>query len=172
VRRYTQSCLQFLFILALRCNSSGPLSSDLSYKRETKARQVQCICPYVHFTTIRLRARKRTRPKILLLRRHMGTDIKVEDIHRHTHSSARVGNLEKKRSAMPADRSNLTYINYTCNVSLHRRTRQQEVDLIIAVSYNQSQHPSSQVPVGILPYLLRYSITLKHVCRYAIVVSR
>jgi hypothetical protein len=73
---------------------------------------------------------------------------------------------------MPADRSNLTYINYTCNVSLHRRTRQQEVDLIIAVSYNQSQHPSSQVPVGILPYLLRYSITLKHVCRYAIVVSR
>lgn len=61
-------------------------------------------------------ARKRTSPQILLLRRQMRTDIKIKDIYRQPHRRTRIGNIHNTR-----------------HVSLHRRTRQQQVDLVIAV---------------------------------------
>lgn len=87
----------------------------------------------------------------------MRADIEIEDIHRQAHGRTRIRN-----------------INNTRDMSLHRRTRQQEIDLVVVVAFAKV---STITPAVYLkekedsPYRLRYSITLKHVCRYAIVAS-
>lgn len=48
----------------------------------------------------------------------MRADIKVEDIHRQSHGRAGIG-----------------YIHDSRDMALYRRTRQQEVDLVIVVAY-------------------------------------
>lgn len=68
-----------------------------------------------------------------------------------------------------------TYIDDTRYMALYRRTREEEVYLIIIVScyfHIISTPPSLQQKDINLPNRLKYSMTLKHVCRYATVASR
>jgi hypothetical protein len=65
-----------------------------------------------------LRAGKCTASQVPLLRRLMRTDVEVEDIHRQAHSRARVW-----------------YIYYSGHVALHWRAGQQQVDLVVIVSW-------------------------------------
>ena len=62
-------------------------------------------------------AGKRARPEITLLGRKMRANVKVKDIHGQPHSRTRIGNIDD-----------------TSHMALNRRTRQQEVDLVVVVT--------------------------------------
>jgi hypothetical protein len=67
-------------------------------------------------------------------------------------------------------------IHNTSDMALHWRTAEEEVDLVIVVSYDSNisiGRPGMDLQSSQdLPYRRRYSITLKQVWRYATVASR
>lgn len=99
------------------------------------------------------------RPQVPLLWLCLWSNIKVKNVNRQTHRRARIGNVHN-----------------SSNVALNWRTRKQKIDLIVIVACeSQRGFPHGIVRVKYrhdLPYLRRYSITLKQVWRYAMVASR
>lgn len=105
-----------------------------------------------------LLARKGTSPHIHLLRWSGGRDIKVEDIHRQSERGTGVGNLSGRGKIQPSSArctsatrprderaQNLnekreqrfdltTHIHDPRNMPLHRRTAQQQIDLIVIIA--------------------------------------
>jgi hypothetical protein len=127
----------------------------IGFQKTTYLQQEHKHPLYYSPTCAYLRAGERASTEVPLLRRKMRADIEVEDIHRETHRRARV-----------------RYVHNTRNVSLYWRTRQQKVNLIIVVSCPQSVSTTPHPILQNSPYRLKYSITLKLVWRYAIVVSK
>lgn len=102
-----------------------PGQTTRSAKIDLHSHHIHALVPP---TPTQLRRRKRTSPKIQLLRRNMWTDIEIEDVHRKTHGRARVRNVHDTRY-----------------MALDRRARQQEIDLVVVVALDSISKDSLQV---------------------------
>jgi hypothetical protein len=81
-------------------------------------------------------ARESASSHISLLDLCVGEDVKVKNVNRNPHRRTRIGHLSttvsnnSHRVLMPQRQ---TYIHDARNMSLHRRTAQQQIQLIVAV---------------------------------------
>jgi hypothetical protein len=110
-------------------NVNITIISTTIYSRNLAPAQKRQACSISYATDkaqLASRTSKRTSAQISFLCGHVWTDIKVENIHGQTYR-----------------RTCIRDIDDASNMSLHRRTRQEEVDLVIVVSYLR-QHSSSR----------------------------
>lgn len=113
--------------------SSPHLSPSSGFVRQPTAKAMLAILSTRRNLALRNPRLKRTRPHVQLLgRTGSRRNIKIKDIHRHPDGRARIWNVHNARH-MPLD----------------RRTRKQEVDLVITVPEPPQvlNHPQRRLPV-------------------------